>query len=64
MYGDRIQEIRIEKLGYGSTKGSETTAYILEDCVKKPQVIVDEPEADVFADADDVSFENLDEDDI
>jgi hypothetical protein len=61
MYGDRIQEIRIEKLGYGSTKGSETTAYILEDCVKKPKVEADEPEEDIFAGTDDV---NTDEDDI
>lgn len=36
MYGDKIQEIRIEKLGRGSTKGSETTVYTLEDMNKKP----------------------------
>ena len=36
MYGDRIQEIRIEKLGRGSSKGSETTTYSVEDCNKKP----------------------------
>lgn len=36
MYGDRIQELRIDKLGRGYTKGSETTLYTLEDMIKKP----------------------------
>ena len=36
MYGDKIQEIRIEKLGRGSTKGSETTMFTLDDMTKKP----------------------------
>jgi hypothetical protein len=36
MYGDRIQEIRIEKLGRGSSKGSETSAYTLDDVNAKP----------------------------
>lgn len=35
-FGDKIQEIRIEKLGRGSTKGSETTVLTLEDMTKKP----------------------------
>lgn len=36
MFGDRIQEIRIEKLGRGSSRGSETSAYTLEDVNAKP----------------------------
>ena len=36
MFGDRIQEIRIEKLGRGSSRGSETTAYTVEDVNAKP----------------------------
>lgn len=35
-FGDKIQEIRIEKLGRGSTKGSETTVFTLDDMTKKP----------------------------
>lgn len=35
-YGDKIQEIRIEKLGRGSSKGSETTMFTIDDLVKKP----------------------------
>lgn len=36
MYGDRIQEIRINKPGRGFTKGSETTMYTVDDMNKKP----------------------------
>jgi hypothetical protein len=36
MFGDKIQEIRIEKLGRGSSKGSETTVFTVEDMNKKP----------------------------
>lgn len=36
MFGDKIQEIRIYKLGRGSSKGSETTVYTMEDMIKKP----------------------------
>lgn len=36
MFGDKIQEIRIEKLGRGSSKGSETTMFTMEDMTKKP----------------------------
>lgn len=55
VYGERLQEIRFSKI----TKNSEPTVFTLEDCIKKPHV--DEPEADVFADADDIKD---DEDDI
>lgn len=36
MFGDKIQEIRIIKLGRGSSKGSESTVYTVEDMNKKP----------------------------
>lgn len=36
MFGDKMQEIRIVKLGRGSSKGSETTMFTLEDVTKKP----------------------------
>ena len=50
MFGDKIQEIRIEKLGRGSSKGSETTVFIVEDMNKKPfkEVVEDEDEDDDF----------------
>jgi hypothetical protein len=49
MFGDKIQEIRIEKLGRGSAKGSETTVFTLEDMTKKPfnEEIKAEDEEDV-----------------
>lgn len=57
MYGDRIQEIRIEKLGRGSSKGSETTAYTVEDVNVKPhkeeeKVEAADDEVDIFGDDD------------
>ena len=55
MYGDKIQEIRIEKLGRGSSKGSETTVYTVEDINRKPfkeEEKVEEIE-DIFSDDDD-----------
>lgn len=48
MYGDRIRELRIEKLGRGSSKGSETTAYTVEDCKEKPHK--EEEKVDIFSD--------------
>lgn len=54
-FGDKIQEIRIEKLGRGSTKGSETTVFTLDDMTKKPfkeEASVEEDEeekVDLFA---------------
>ena len=51
MYGNKIQEIRIEKLGRGSSKGSETTVYTIEDMGKKPfkeeTTVVEEDEEEV-----------------
>ena len=52
MFGDKIQEIRIEKLGRGSSKGSETTMFTVEDMNKKPVSAVaeeDEEKVDLFA---------------
>lgn len=59
MYGDRIQEIRIEKLGRGSSKGSETTAYTVDDVSAKPhkeeeKVEAVDDEIDIFGDDDDL----------
>lgn len=56
MFGDRVQEIRIEKLGRGSSKGSETTAYTLDDVNAKPhkeEEKVDDDIVDLFDDSDD-----------
>jgi hypothetical protein len=61
-FGDKIQEIRIEKLGRGSTKGSETTVLTLEDMTKKPfkeEASVEENEdeeekVDLFAEDEDL----------
>jgi hypothetical protein len=57
MFGDKIKEIRIEKLGRGSTKGSETTMFTLDDMTKKPfnDAVADEDEdeeevTDIFDD--------------
>ena len=54
-FGPRLQEIRIEKLGRGSSRGSESTAYSIEDCNKKPYKEVEKVEAveedvDIFGD--------------
>lgn len=60
MYGDRIQEIRINKPGRGFTKGSETTMYTVDDMNKKP---VREIAAKVKADDDeDVDLFSSDDD--
>ena len=59
MYGDKIQEVRIEKLGRGSTKGSETTVYTVEDMNKKP--FKEEENAE---DDEDVDIDIFDEDDL
>lgn len=58
MYGDVVQEIRIEKLGRGSSKGSETTAYSVDDVTTKPhkeeeKVEAVDDEIDIFEDDDD-----------
>ena len=51
MFGEKIQEIRIDKLGRGSSKGSETTMFTVEDMNKKPVSAVEEDEekVDLFA---------------
>lgn len=60
MFGDKIQEIRIDKLGRGSTKGSETTVFTLDELTKKPfkeEVKVEEDKeekVDLFAEDDDL----------
>ncbi len=55
MFGDRVQEIRIEKLGRGSSKGSETTAYTLDDVNAKPHKEEEKEEPiDIFDDDDDL----------
>lgn len=51
-YGDRIQEIRIEKLGRGSSKGSESTTYTVEECNAKPHKEEDAEPVDIFDDED------------
>lgn len=60
MYGDRIQEIRINKPGRGFTKGSETTMYTVDDMNKKPvreiaaKVEADDDDVDLFSDDDEL----------
>ena len=54
-FGDRIQEIRIEKLGRGSSRGSETTTYTVEDVNAKPHKEEEKVDEDIniFDDEDD-----------
>lgn len=55
MFGEKIQEIRIEKLGRGSAKGSETTVFTVEDMNKKPfkeEAKAEDVITDIFADDD------------
>lgn len=61
MYGDKIQEIRINKLGRGFTKGSETTMYTVDDMNKKPIREIaakvktdDDDDVDLFSSDDDL----------
>lgn len=60
MFGDKIQEIRIEKLGRGYSKGSETTVFTVEDMTKKPF----KEEIKVEEDEDSDDFDIFDEDDL
>jgi hypothetical protein len=60
MFGDKIQEIRIEKLGRGSSKGSETTMFTMEDMTKKP---FNEAETEEGEEKVDLFAEDEDEDD-
>lgn len=52
MFGEKIHEIRIEKLGRGSSRGSETTVLTIEDMNRKPikEEIEVEEVTDIFAD--------------
>lgn len=55
MFGDAVREIRIEKLGRGYSRGSETTAYSASDLTKKPikeKVEKAEEVEDIFDDDD------------
>ena len=55
IFGEKIQEIRIEKLGRGSAKGSETTVFTVEDMNKKPfkeEAKAEDVVTDIFADDD------------
>ena len=52
MFGDRVQELRIESLGRGYSKGSEETVYTVEDLTKKPMMEQDVIE-DLFSDDED-----------
>ena len=55
MYGDRIQEIRIARLGKGYSSGSEATMYTVEDLYKKPRIeTVEEDDDDDLFDDDDL----------
>lgn len=47
MFGDKIQEIRISKLGRGSFSGAEDTMYSTNDCTAKPHNEA-EKELDIF----------------
>jgi hypothetical protein len=60
MFGDKIQEIRIEKLGRGSAKGSETTVFTIDDMTKKPF----KEENKVEEDEDDSDFDIFDDDEL
>ena len=56
-FGPRVQEIRIEKLGRGSSRGSESTVYSVENCNTKPHKEDEKVEAidddiDIFSDDD------------
>ena len=53
MYGDRITELRINKLGRGSSKGSETTVFTLEEITQKPVANIVEEVVDIFANDED-----------
>ena len=63
MFGEKIQEIRIIKLGRGFSKGSETTVLTVEDVTKKP--FKDEPieSSDAEEDKVDLFANDADDDD-
>lgn len=59
MFGDKLTELRIDKLGRGSSKGSETTMYTVEDMNKKPL----KEDVEKVEDSDD-DFDIFDDDDL
>lgn len=66
MFGERITELRISKLGRGSSKGSETTVFTLDDLKKKPMIgkqVVEEVIEDMSDDIDDEVPFSIDDDD-
>jgi hypothetical protein len=50
MAGERITEYRVKSLARNSAKGSEPTAYGVEDLERKPVVEIVEEDIDIFAD--------------
>jgi hypothetical protein len=60
MFGDKIQEIRIVKLGRGSTNGSETTVYTVDDMNNKPF----KKDVAEVKESDDVDFDIFEDDDL
>lgn len=61
MFGERITELRISKLGRGSSSGSETTTFTLADVTRKPiaeksvvkDIVKEEEDTDLPFDLDD-----------
>lgn len=53
VYGDRVVDIVIDKLGRGYSKGSMETAYTEDDMCKPHNELDDDDELDIFADDDD-----------
>lgn len=53
IYGDRITDIIIDKLGRGYTNGSKETAYTADDMCKPHNELADEEDMDIFEDDDD-----------
>lgn len=53
VYGDRVTDIIIDKLGRGFTNGSKETAYTADDMCKPHNELDDDDELDIFADDDD-----------
>lgn len=52
VYGERIKELQFSKLGRGSSKGRNVTAYTSEDMIIKP--IVEEVSEDLFDEDDEI----------
>lgn len=55
VYGDRVTDIVIDKLGRGYTNGSKETAYTADDMCKPHNELADEDDMDIFdEDEDDI----------